>query len=172
MFRKLSRRLGAGGMVAVVALVIAVVGAAAWVSIFLFATRFAASTTSALSAPQPVGAWSCAKVSGTGAVIGTCAERSGSNAPEVVITGLSEDNLNVYAYRIYHNNNAVPITLTLVGAQNPKLPVTLQDNAGVPRPSIIAPASSDVDVYVGIRSLGIGPSESLDVTGLEFRWAP
>lgn len=172
MFKRQVTIFGRSIPVAAILLALVVVGAAAWLSIFLFQTRFAVSTTSALSAPVGFGSWSCVKKTGTGAVIDTCAERSGSNGPEIVVSGLSEDDLWVQAMRQYGNSNTVPITLTLVGAQNPLLPVTLETIAGVPLTSVTIAPSNTQDVFIGVRSLGIGPSQSLDVTGLEMQWAP
>ena len=92
------------------------------------------------------------------------------------MSGLSNDNLNVRMQRMFKNNNAVPMTVTLVGSQNAKLPVTLADGAGNPIASLtlteVGGSNDEGNVYLKITSSGIGPAEALDVTGLELRWAP
>lgn len=158
--------------IATIALAVTAVAALAWVSIFLVSTRFAVSTTPALIAPAPVGEWVCWQLAGTGATIDVCAEQPGGNGPQVVISGLSEDNLSMYAWRIFHNSNAVPMTLTLVGTQHPELPVALSTDGATPVGSITVAPGASPEIYILVHSSGIGPGESLDVTGLEMRWAP
>jgi len=153
---------------------VVVIGAAAWVSIFLYNTRFAVSTTTALLPPEAQGSWACAVASGSGATITTCAERTGSNGPELVVTGLSADNLFVQLYRTYHNPNpTTPYTVTIAGPQDPHLPVCVSDAGGIclPAGQTIAGNGTAI-VYLAVRSAGIGPGEAIDLGALQMNWAP
>lgn len=171
LFSKKVRILGRSIPIATVALAVAVVGAAAWAVIFLLASRFAVSTTVAYSAPTASGTWTCELVSGTGAVIDTCGALAGSG-PELVVSGLSEDNLQVRLTRNFDNPNPVAYSYELQGAQNPVLPVCVTDGGANCVPSASIPAASSDLVRIKVLSAGIGPNASLDLTGLEIRWYP
>jgi len=154
----------------VVAVLIPTMVAGAWAINFSFPTLFSLETAAPEAMPLVgVDNWSCFKVNGgnTGLTIQKCANMADGLGFDVAMFGLSEDDLSVTIARHIRNDGDVPVEVSIGGTHPAELTFTMVDAAYQPIDTIIQPGAAP-EVIVLVESQGIGPEQTLNLSGVEL----
>jgi len=155
---------------ALIILGILAIPTAAWALFYAFSTHVGLTTAAAPAQPlTAVNGWTCWKNiipdTNSDLTISTCAPQD-TLGYNIIMSGLSADDLYVVAARTLHNGGAVPVYVRLAGSAPAHLAVSLCDTDYNLISEKLIPAGEDAEIDLLITSSGIGPGESIDISDM------